>query len=160
MRTLVSISASLLLAGCSFVSGYRDLQGGTRDSAKDGGGTNTPPPPPPPGDDAGPPPPLACGSVQCASGQICCETNKLACSTKDLCNSDQGNVLECTENLSCTGGNLCCLDSAALASSCKKTCDLGNGESVLCRPQNAAKDCFPGQTCTSLGGASNLFQCQ
>ena len=157
-------------AACSVVSGWQDLQGGTRKpsgpsgssgeggpSREDGGSSGDT------GVDAAPATGVTCGAVRCTTtDEGCCHNPEgtTQCSSQTACADNGGEWLTCTSPARCpTAAPICCYQLAAQTSSCLAGCGIALG-APLCDPTEPSP-CPGGQACTkSVPGAQSLRSCK
>ena len=174
----VSSAAGMMsaLGGCSFISGWSDLQTGTGDASPAKGGTGGDGSPGDPGSgnpdaatdgattgttdgSVGPGSGITCDNKQCAPGEGCCVAfdGPKACAT--TCDTAGGAFfLRCTSAASCDARTpICCFDYGTQTSTCAAGCQPGY-PAICDAPPNT---CPSGQSCTSMvAGVGNIRACK
>jgi hypothetical protein len=143
---LLALALAASASACSLISGWADLQNGSKtvaadagkdvelgttrddgggpleersDAATDGGG------------DASPPPPalrVSCGLTTCSGTDGCCDPDPgfLQCMTRTRCLTDLGGVwFTCDRPSACANQpdkKICCYDSATAVATCESAC--------------------------------------
>jgi hypothetical protein len=173
-------AALAAMSGCTLLSGWSDLQTGT----KDAGGTrpatvDSGPPTDGATDDAGngtdpdsgtgtridsggaPATGITCGAGQCAPGEGCCGgfSGGKKCAKASACDVNGGDYfLACTSSASCDShAPVCCFDFTSEQAACAGSCSQGN-PAVCDGPPNT---CPNGQACTDrLPGTQDVRTCK
>lgn len=158
-------------AACSVVSGWQDLQGGTRKPSGSSGSSGEGGPSREDGGSSGdtgvdavaPVTGVTCGAARCTkSNEGCCHNfdGTKQCSSQTTCADNGGEWLTCTSPAQCpTAAPICCYQLAAQTSSCLAGCGFAVG-APLCDPTEPSP-CPGGQACTkSVPGAQSLRSCK
>ncbi len=165
--------ATTMVAACTLVSGWSDLQNGPVDSGKppanEDASTNDRDTPTsdssttPADDSSAPAEGVPCGAQTCKGTNGCCvsiATATRSCTDRATCNPvPTRRFLLCAHSGQCPSDKpQCCLGFDRWDATCQNGC--GPGEAILCDPAQVAKHCQPGEACLEYSATPDLYTCQ